>query len=218
MSRRNRLFLLLALAAFTLHLSATATAAFTTDLGDEPAGRVSLMVQFMDGSESDDDDDPIVSWQWNFGDGETSTEQNPVHTYVDLGYYDVSLVVTTANDLSDVQSENDYVSVYGIDMTYVLDQSSSMEGEKIENLKDACYAFNNLLDTQSNLGDEAAVVSYESRAHLKYSVHIMQNGGTIGTMQNTITTMQPTARRRCGRVAGMDMPNWLQPIRAIQIS
>jgi len=32
------------------------------------------------------------SWQWNFGDGNTSTAVNPVHTYSDTGTYSVSLV------------------------------------------------------------------------------------------------------------------------------
>lgn len=44
-----------------------------------------------------------VSWQWDFGDGETSTEQNPVHVYETGGYYKARLVATdaggsTAND------------------------------------------------------------------------------------------------------------------------
>lgn len=32
------------------------------------------------------------SWQWNFGDGNTSTAVNPIHTYSDTGMYSVSLV------------------------------------------------------------------------------------------------------------------------------
>lgn len=35
------------------------------------------------------------SWDWNFGDGLTSTEQNPVHTYDDYGEYLVSLTITS---------------------------------------------------------------------------------------------------------------------------
>ncbi len=35
-----------------------------------------------------------VSWKWNFGDGQTSTTQNPGHTYIDTGLYKVTL--TTA--------------------------------------------------------------------------------------------------------------------------
>ncbi len=34
------------------------------------------------------------TWTWNFGDGATSTLQNPTHTYADTGRYSVSLKVT----------------------------------------------------------------------------------------------------------------------------
>jgi PKD repeat protein len=37
---------------------------------------------------------PITSWNWDFGDGETSTEQNPRHVYSDDGNYEVTLTVT----------------------------------------------------------------------------------------------------------------------------
>ncbi|HEY3913858.1 MAG TPA: PKD domain-containing protein, partial [Verrucomicrobiae bacterium] len=33
------------------------------------------------------------SWNWDFGDGETSSEQNPMHTYKDAGHYVVVLWV-----------------------------------------------------------------------------------------------------------------------------
>lgn len=38
-----------------------------------------------------------VSWLWNFGDGNTSTLQNPNHVYADPGVYNVSLTITTAD-------------------------------------------------------------------------------------------------------------------------
>jgi len=38
---------------------------------------------------------PIEAWDWNFGDGATSIEQNPRHTYENMGDYTVSLTVTT---------------------------------------------------------------------------------------------------------------------------
>jgi gliding motility-associated-like protein len=37
----------------------------------------------------------ISSWRWNFGDGTTSTFQNPIKTYNTPGTYDVRLVVTS---------------------------------------------------------------------------------------------------------------------------
>gem|GEM_PF-4537706 len=36
----------------------------------------------------------INQWAWNFGDGSTSSEKNPVHVYNDPGQYTVSLTVT----------------------------------------------------------------------------------------------------------------------------
>jgi PKD repeat protein len=35
-----------------------------------------------------------TSWKWTFGDASTSAEQNPVHTFTEVGSYDVSLTVT----------------------------------------------------------------------------------------------------------------------------
>ena len=59
---------------------------FTADL---TSGPVPLAVNYTDQSTGD-----ITSWSWDFGDGVTSTEQNPSHTYTDAGTYTVSLAVT----------------------------------------------------------------------------------------------------------------------------
>ncbi len=56
-------------------------------------------VEFFDQSEEGDGE--IVSWSWNFGDGTTSTEQNPEHVYDEAGTYTVELTVEDENDLSD---------------------------------------------------------------------------------------------------------------------
>jgi PKD repeat protein len=39
----------------------------------------------------------IISWFWDFGDGNTSTVQNPVHVYTISGTYTVCLVITGVN-------------------------------------------------------------------------------------------------------------------------
>ena len=38
---------------------------------------------------------PVVQWQWDFGDGTTSNDTTPVHTYATSGSYTVTLTVTT---------------------------------------------------------------------------------------------------------------------------
>lgn len=49
-------------------------------------------VMFIDSSTFND---PVISYTWNFGDGGTSTLQNPTHTYNNTGLYAVSLAIET---------------------------------------------------------------------------------------------------------------------------
>ena len=35
----------------------------------------------------------ITSWRWDFGDGTSSTEQHPLHTYKQAGQYVVALYI-----------------------------------------------------------------------------------------------------------------------------
>ena len=37
----------------------------------------------------------IVAWDWDFGDGSTSTEEDPTHVYTEVGIYDITLTVET---------------------------------------------------------------------------------------------------------------------------
>jgi gliding motility-associated-like protein len=39
--------------------------------------------------------DPITSWNWDFGDGNRSTEESPTHTYSGFGIRDIELIVKT---------------------------------------------------------------------------------------------------------------------------
>ncbi|MFH1688385.1 MAG: PKD domain-containing protein, partial [bacterium] len=40
----------------------------------------------------------VDAWLWDFGDGESSVEQNPVHSYDDPGYFDVTLNAIIGGD------------------------------------------------------------------------------------------------------------------------
>lgn len=46
------------------------------------------------------------SWSWDFGDGNTSTEQNPIHTYNEPGSYTVSLTATNTGGSATATFEN----------------------------------------------------------------------------------------------------------------
>jgi|GEM_PF-1018291 len=62
-----------------------------------------LMVQFTDDSMGD-----ITAWAWNFGDGQTSNEQNPSHIYASAGTYGVSLNAS-CGAVGDTETKSDYV-------------------------------------------------------------------------------------------------------------
>lgn len=51
----------------------------------------------------------ITGWQWSFGDGNSSTQQNPQHSYANPGNYTVQLVVTGPGQCTDTISQNVFV-------------------------------------------------------------------------------------------------------------
>lgn len=52
-----------------------------------------------------------VSWQWDFGDGSTSTLQNPSHTYTSYGSFDVTLIITSASGCTDTLIIPDFITI-----------------------------------------------------------------------------------------------------------
>lgn len=50
------------------------------------------------------DNGSIVTWFWDFGDGQTASTPNPSNTYIAPGTYNVTLVVATADGCSDTYS------------------------------------------------------------------------------------------------------------------
>ena len=66
-------------------------------------------IQFDDNSVTGNTADPIVSWLWNFGDGTTSNEQNPIHSYVSAGAYLTTLTVTTTVGCSNNNATIPYI-------------------------------------------------------------------------------------------------------------
>jgi PKD repeat protein len=100
-------------------------ASFTANV---TAGSVPLAVQFTDESIGD-----ITSWSWDFGDGSTSTEQNPEHIYVSAGNYTVSLTVSNAYG-SDTCTREGYiqVSVEESFIDFVIDENVFVYGSTLE--------------------------------------------------------------------------------------
>jgi len=73
--------------------------------GIPTSGCTPLNVNFTDLSSGDP-----TSWNWDFGDGGTSPQQNPSHEYQNSGTYTVSLTVSNQCG-SDTKTETDYITV-----------------------------------------------------------------------------------------------------------
>ena len=69
---------------------------------DALTGEVPLDVNFTGSSSTDDI--AVVTYNWDFGDGNVSTEADPLHTYTAEGTYDAVLTVFDGENLSDVDS------------------------------------------------------------------------------------------------------------------
>lgn len=63
-----------------------------------------LTLTFTD--QSTDSDGSILQWNWEFGNGATSTDRNPIHTYSTQGTYSVTLTVTDDDGANGSVSKN----------------------------------------------------------------------------------------------------------------
>jgi len=72
----------------------------------EPKGLAPLTIAFTDTSKGTG----ITQWLWDFGDGQTSAEPNPTHTYTEQGLYDVSLTITNMDGETNTEAKRGLVN------------------------------------------------------------------------------------------------------------
>jgi len=116
----------------------------------------------------------INGWEWDFGDGNTSSEQNPNHKYENTGVYDVSLTILLSNGCSKTITKKDYITVY--------------EGELFLTSQDE-ICINSPISFSSNLvlptGVENPVVNYEwdfgdeDSSYAQNPSHVYESLGTF---------------------------------------
>lgn len=82
---------------------------------DPDHGSAPLTVQFS-GADSTDPDGTIISYAWDFGDGNTSAGVNPTHTYVNVGLFQAHLTVTDDGG----GTHSDVVTIDVVDGTSIL--------------------------------------------------------------------------------------------------
>ena len=75
---------------------------------------ISEFILFTDNSYSDA---PIISWNWNFGDGNTSSSQNPSHLYETENQYTICLKIQDENGCEDQKCK--IINIYNNTQSYI---------------------------------------------------------------------------------------------------
>lgn len=87
----------------TVKILQTAAAAF--DYNDVCAGAATLFTQ----GSTLDAADTLLSYTWDFGDGDTSSSEDPSHTYADSGHYVVRLIIHTSGSCADTLDKTVFI-------------------------------------------------------------------------------------------------------------
>lgn len=149
-----------------------------------------LEVAFTDTST---DDGSTLTYAWDFGDGNSSTEASPVHTYAADGTYTVSLTVTDEDENTDTHTEEISVSTEpdAIDLTNGVTLSNLSGAAGSETLYRLVVPENGVgplvFRTYSGRGDVTLYVSYdEVPTTAAYDHRSMRPGNN-----ETVTIAQP---------------------------
>ncbi|MDD4372763.1 MAG: PKD domain-containing protein [Bacteroidales bacterium] len=94
----------------------------------------------------------VVSWLWDFGDGNTSTLQNPSHTYNNAGSYTVSLTIGNGTS-TDTEIKTAYINVSGGSAgtgTLTGMVTDALTGDPIQGALVSVSGLSDLTDTEGN--------------------------------------------------------------------
>jgi gliding motility-associated-like protein len=96
-----------------------------------------------------------ISWLWHFGDGTTSSLQNPTHVYPDTGRYTVKLVVTAAYGCKDSVVKTNYITIKNPKAKFSVSDSTTTCPPLQVNFYDSSYYTNNWSWTFGDGGNAA---------------------------------------------------------------
>jgi PKD repeat protein len=115
------------------------------------------------------DDEAVSTWEWNFGDGATATDQNPFHVYGDPGTYNVALTVHDAAGAGDTQTQSVTATAPVVAQLVCEDGSApggfvacslkleADAGFKVELVSSSCRAHGNIFRTTAPVVDTLTV-------------------------------------------------------------
>jgi vibriolysin len=113
-----------------------------------------LTVEFAD--ESSAPGSTLTDWSWDFGDGSSSTVQDPTHTYAEADTYTVSLTVTNDSGLTDTASSAVTVDEPVVD--YCASQGNSQSYEYVQQVEVGSFSNPSGASSYSDFTDQTISV------------------------------------------------------------
>jgi PKD repeat protein len=149
---------------------------------------------------STDNDGSIASQSWSFGDGATSTAQNPSHTYQTSGDYTVTLTVTDDGGLSDSAAQPVTVSdgtvnqppaaSFTFDCT---DLDCSFDGSGSSDSDGSIVSYAWTFDDGATATGSTANHTYAAGGTYTVTLTVTDDGGLTGSQTQSVTVTEPVA-------------------------
>lgn len=107
----------------------------------------------------------VLEYLWSFGDGSTSTEISPTHTYVALGIYSVSLTVSNSSTSeSTTIKKSQYIICCNVDFEAISLEGYAPLSVKFTDKTSVPTGFS-ILTRSWDFGDGTALVSTQNPVH-----------------------------------------------------
>ena len=165
---------------------------------DVTAGIAPLTVNFTGSSSTDDDS--IVSYSWDFGDGSSvSTEADPTHIFNTVGDFEVLLTVTDSEGLSDTATLTIRVKLFNKPPKAILISSVTSGGMPLEVEFNGSNSYDDIsiAEYEWDFGDESTVSNLADPIHIFNEVGIYEVSLTVtdgsGLTNTATTTIEVTA-------------------------
>lgn len=162
--------------ANVLRIRYVGSAAFSADV---TSGPTPLLVHFTDSSTVPG----AYDWSWSFGDGATSAQQNPTHTYAVDGIYDVRLSVTGPGGVA-VTQKNAFIRAGAVTRIAVIsgtDPPTTTDQAIIDHLLTQGYDLTSYDDDPANRPDAATLAA-------NYDLVIVSSSVTSGNIDAEFRT------------------------------
>lgn len=182
-----------------------------------PTMDLSILVNINFEDTSTDLDGTITSWSWDFGDGVTSSDQNPAHKYGDKGTYTVELEVTDNDGYTDKTTQTITILNLAPTAGFTYSPESPTEGQDVsftdhsEDPEGKTLSYSWDFDDGSVSTDRNPSHKYENSGTYIVKLTVTDDEGAKDTASETIEVKKKGSTITTGVDVGKTVePTWWQ--------